>query len=99
MLSQPKASESTVFRLIALTCVLLVVFMGMAQAVHVHPNNSKLPSHECSICSLAHAGILNKTTQAALPVIVRTPLKLAHVVRPQSTGVFDSFCIRPPPLD
>ncbi len=90
-------SQGAFVRALSLMCVLLVAFAGFAQAVHVHPENSKLPSHECSICAVAHAGVLGQAQYRPVPVFVRSVL----VVAPDATAKFSafilSFRIRPPP--
>jgi hypothetical protein len=92
-----KTHKSWPFRTLGLICVLLVGFSGFAQAVHVHPENSKLPSHECSICSVAHAGVIASATYRPSPVFVRTVLFIAPDVIYQSSGFVFSLRIRPPP--
>jgi hypothetical protein len=78
-------------------CILLVTFVGVVQAVHVHTDNSKLPSHECSICSVAHSGILTSAVYRPVPVLVRSVLMLSPEAIGNSFGVIFSLRIRPPP--
>lgn len=78
-------------------CVLLVAFTGIVQAVHVHTDNSKLPSHECSICSVAHAGVLVSTVYRPVPLFVRRVLVVLPQVDHSSFGFVSSLRIRPPP--
>jgi hypothetical protein len=92
-----KTHKSWPIRTLGLICVLLVGFSGFAQAVHVHPENSKLPSHECSICSVAHAGVIASATYQPSPVFVRSVLFVAPDVIHQSSGFVFSLRIRPPP--
>ena len=78
-------------------CVLLVTFTGVVQAVHVHPDNSKVPSHECSICSVAHAGVISQAPYRPAPVLVRAVLVAAPDAIYKSSGFVSSLRIRPPP--
>ena len=78
-------------------CVLLVAFIGFVQATHVHTDNSKIPSHECTICSVAHSGALTSTVYRPAPVLVRTALAVSPEVVSKSCLVVFSLYIRPPP--
>jgi hypothetical protein len=84
-------------RTLGLICVLLVSFSGFAQAVHVHADNAKLPSHECSICAVAHSGVIASATYQPSPVFVRSTLLVTPDVIHQSSGFIFSIRIRPPP--
>src|SRR5580692_11639976 len=91
-------SNRTAFlRLLSLTCVLLVAFAGFAQAVHVHSENSKLPSHECSICSIAHAGVLGSSAFQWAPLTGHTVLVVLPETISKSSGFVFFLRIRPPP--
>jgi hypothetical protein len=80
-------------------CVLsmaLVCAMGVAQAVHAHPDDSSTSHHACSICSAAHAGV-SLAPAATTPVMAATALaapaaEFSAIARP-ATAHF----IRPPP--
>jgi hypothetical protein len=92
-----KAHKSWLIRMLGLICVLLVGFSGFAQAAHVHPENSKLPSHECSICSVAHSGAIASAPYRPSPIFVRSVLFVAPDAIHQSSGFVFSLRIRPPP--
>jgi len=92
-----KTRKSWPVKALGIVCVLLVCFSGFAQAVHVHNENSKLPSHECSICSVAHAGVIASATYQPSPVFVRSVLFVAPDTIHQSSGFVFSLRIRPPP--
>jgi hypothetical protein len=85
--------------LVRAVCVLamaLVCAIGIAQAVHAHPENSSAPHHVCSICSAAHAGLSTAITFAP-PVLGASSLA---TLAPESSGIFRStevHFIRPPP--
>jgi len=85
------------FRLLSVVCVFLVGFIGFIQAVHVHSGNSKLPSHDCSICSVAHSGVIAKALYRPVPVFVSAVLLVPTDAVPKSSGFVSSFHIRPPP--
>jgi hypothetical protein len=92
-----KAHKSWPVRGLALISVLLVGLSGFAQAVHVHPDNAKLPSHECSICSVAHSGAIASAPYRPSPVFVRSSLFIAPDLIHQSSRFVFSLRIRPPP--
>jgi hypothetical protein len=74
----------------------LVCAMGVAQAVHAHPEESSAPHHVCSICSTAHAGL---GTEIAFAPPVLAALALAAPAL-ELAGIFrtaEVHFIRPPP--
>jgi len=81
----------------ALLCVLLVLLAGFAQANHVHAAKSNSPTHECSICSVAHAGAIVQVAYRALPVFQRSILVIREEVSPTPLLVASFLYIRPPP--
>jgi hypothetical protein len=82
---------------LSLICVLLILFAGFAQANHVHTDTSGSANHECSVCSVAHAGALINVAYRPVPVFVRSILVLRQEASPKSL-LFASFLyIRPPP--
>jgi hypothetical protein len=92
-----KTRKNWPIRALGLICVLLVGFSGFAQAVHVHADNAKVPSHECSICAVAHSGVIASATYQPSPVFVRSSLFVTPDVIHQSSGFIFSLRIRPPP--
>jgi hypothetical protein len=88
---------STTVKLLALAGVLLVAFSGFAQAIHVHADDSKLPSHECSLCSVAHSGAVVSVAYQPSPMFTLTELFIAPEAVQQSVGFVFSVRIRPPP--
>jgi hypothetical protein len=96
-MSASKKRHPAWLQVIALLCVLLVTFGALVQAIHVHSQNSKLSSHECSLCLVAHSGVLTGITSPLDPVFNRT----AVVVTPDAQLHPSSFVlylrIRPPP--
>jgi len=79
-------------------CILLVIFMGVVQAVHVHPENSAAASHECTICFVAHSAAITPAVFHPDPVFVRAHLVVAADVTIRPVGLVSSLYIRPPPL-
>ena len=84
-------------RIVALLCVLLIALHGSVQAFHVHSETSKLSDHECSICLLAHPGVLRCSPYYLDLVFVRRALSVPLKVTAQSSGFVSSLHIRPPP--
>ena len=76
------------FRALSLVCVFALAFAGFVQATHVHAENSKLPSHECSMCSVAHAGVLNNVVCPPVPLFVRTVLVIVSDPVSPSSNLF-----------
>src|SRR6202047_1491542 len=92
-----KSREDRPVVALSLLCVLLVVFTGVVQAVHVHTDNSKLPSHECSVCSVAHSGVLSSAVYRPAPLFIRTVVTASREDTRSSFGFVSSLRIRPPP--
>jgi hypothetical protein len=88
---------SATVKLLALAGVLLVAFSGFAQAVHVHADDSKLPSHECSLCSVAHSGAVVSIPYQPSPMFTLAELFIAPESVQLSSGFLFSLRIRPPP--
>ncbi|MGO9128073.1 MAG: hypothetical protein ACLP6G_24695 [Terriglobales bacterium] len=78
-------------------CVLLIAFTGAVQAIHVHADNSQAPNHTCSICSVAHSGLLGNVVQRPAPLVVRAVVVLAPDTPLRSSEFASSLHIRPPP--
>lgn len=85
-------------KILALLCVLLAVFVAAVQAVHVHTDDSNIPSHECTMCAVAHAGILNTTVSPPAPLFVETTLALVFEPISKTSEFVSSLHIRPPPV-
>lgn len=91
------AQNSKRVRLISLLCVLLVAFTGTVQAIHVHSDNAKLPAHDCSLCSVAHAGVIGGNVYQLAPALSRAYTSSAPEYSAHSTEPLFSLNIRPPP--
>jgi len=82
---------------LSLLCILLISFTSIVQAVHVHTDDSKLSTHECSICSVAHSGVLISALYRPVPLSVRTQVTSPTEGTRRSFGFVSSLRIRPPP--
>ena len=83
-------------RLVSLVCVVLLLVMGTAQAVHSHPDETKAPRHTCSICSTPNAK-LNTAEVSLAPVIVASPLADIETSTPRIFRPATVHFVRPPP--
>jgi hypothetical protein len=90
-------SVSSAARLLAVVGILLVGLSGFAQAVHVHPDDAKLPSHECSLCSVAHSGAIASVAYQPTPESITVRHVVIAEVLPQSSAFVFFLRIRPPP--
>ena len=81
----------------AVACVLLVIFIGTVSAVHAHPDTSKAPEHSCSICALAHSGVVAVTVSTPAPVLARYTVDATPAAGPRTLLLVYSLYIRPPP--
>jgi hypothetical protein len=82
----------------AVVCVGLVLFIGFIAAVHSHPDNSRADEHGCSVCALAHAGVVLVALGAPIPVFASYALYVTRADSPRSLLVVSSLYIRPPPV-
>ena len=83
---------------LALLCILLVALLALAEATHFHSANAKLARHDCSVCSLVHAGVLATSAFLPAPVLARAATFRPADVVARSLLFVLSFCIRPPPM-
>jgi hypothetical protein len=90
-------SNETPVGIVALFCMLLIAVGAYAQPIPVHSQTSGLPSDECSICLLAHSGIVVGALFHPDPVFVQTVLFVPPQAITQSSGFVSSLRIRPPP--
>jgi hypothetical protein len=83
--------------LLAILCVVLVVFTGTVQVAHAHADAD---THaDCSLCAVAHITVhMAQTPAPAPPVVVVTVLQsLPPVFLPVALSTFALFT-RPPPM-
>jgi cell division protein FtsN len=94
-----RRGKSQTFRyLVALICVLLILFVGLAQTLHVHAQE-EAANPGCSLCAMAHVNALPAPVVASLAIgesimPVGPPELLAA---PQRFFSF-SLYVRPPPV-
>jgi hypothetical protein len=86
------------FQLICLVCVVAMAFTGFVQVSHFHPDGSKLPGHDCSICPIAHAGVLSSANYEPTPVFIRTSMVAPATQFTESSEFISTLHIRPPPM-
>lgn len=89
--------QSTLARALSLLCLFLVMLVALAQTNHVHPQSPKLANHSCSICSVAHSGLLIKGAYQPIPLFARSILVALSQESTKSFLVLASVYIRPPP--
>ena|SRR6266700_3433863 len=82
---------------LAVLCIALILFAGFAQANHVHKSNSTTANHECSVCSVAHAGALINVAYQLIPVLVHSHFAHQREVSAKSLLRTCFLYIRPPP--
>jgi hypothetical protein len=82
----------------AVVCVVLALFIGFVAAVHSHPDNSRADDRACSVCALAHAGVVPVAFTAPVPVFANYALHLTRAASPRSLLLVTSLYIRPPPV-
>jgi hypothetical protein len=93
-----KSRQQVSFRLLCLVCVLAMAFTGFVQVSHFHPDSSKFPGHDCSICPIAHAGVLSSANYAPTPVFIRTSVVAPATQLTESSDFILTLHIRPPPI-
>jgi len=82
----------------AVVCILLVLFIGFVSAIHSHSDAARTPEHSCSVCALAHAGVVPVQLSAPVPIFASTALHLTTADSPHSLLLVSSLHIRPPPV-
>lgn len=89
--------DSPWFRALSLFCVLLTLFVGTVQIIHVHNGNSTSVDRDCSICSVAHSGVQVVAVFQYAPVFARTAFVSPQKESLQSFLSVPCLSIRPPP--
>ena len=83
--------------LAVLLCVLLILFVGATQALHIHaPDEAANPG--CSLCAVAHVTAVPAPVLAA-PVVAEAVTSVAQTDAVSAPNRFFSFSlyVRPPP--
>jgi hypothetical protein len=84
--------------LVAILCVLLILFVGAAQTLHRHASD-EATSQGCSLCVVAHASVQVAAAPAAV-IRVETVTSIEPSVAVASAHRYLSFqlYVRPPPV-
>jgi len=91
------AKATTAFRAAGLLCVLLISLSGFITAVHAHNPRTGSSERACSVCALAHSGVVAVEIQLHAPVPVAFESFKPLAQQSPSFAQFSSFYIRPPP--
>ena len=95
-----RSPQNPYFRHVTLLCVLLLALTGLAQAMHLHPQDTPRGDADKMRCSLCLAGQTPQQATAKVDVLPLQPSEPAAVPAtkgfPQS-GARPAACIRPPP--
>ena len=86
-----------VYRALAVLCVGLIFLTGIVAAVHVHADQSSTPDHSCSLCALAHSGVVPAVSSLPVPVFVSSGFFESAGETSRSLLSVSSSYIRPPP--
>jgi hypothetical protein len=89
-----QSRKTQIAQAISVLCVFLVFFVASAQAIHAHPDSIR---HDCSICSIAHAGAIATGAFEPAPAFQSTALEACPEARAQSFQPAATHFIRPPP--
>ena len=81
---------------VALLCILLVAVVGIISAVHVHAD-AKLATHSCTLCAVAHAGVIATRAFNPAPRVSKARLLVIPNRAFYSFVLPLSLHIRPPP--
>jgi hypothetical protein len=92
-----RGQSQTPRTLVVLLCVLLMLFVGATQALHIHASNEAV-NPGCSLCAVAHVTALPAPALASPVVseIVATVAEPDPITAPQRFFSF-SLYVRPPP--
>src|SRR2546426_10813535 len=91
------ARKGALVRAVTLICIVVVMIAASAQASHVHSKNSKLGQHDCSVCSVAHSGVLVTSAYRPAPSFSASTFIHQQSVFLKSFLLASSLHIRPPP--
>jgi hypothetical protein len=84
--------------LVAILCVVLILFVGAAQVLHTHAPDEAAANPGCSLCAVAHVSALPSPVLAS-PVVAEAVLAVAQPDAVSAPSRFFSFSlyVRPPP--
>jgi hypothetical protein len=90
-------THTGVYRAVAVLCVFLIFLTGFIAAVHFHADGSDSSDRSCSVCALAHAGVVPAEIGTQIPVLVPTVVSEVAAEKSHSLLLVSSSYIRPPP--
>lgn len=94
MTLQLHSKRTWIAQALGFLCVCLIFFAASVQVTHVHPESAR---HDCSICSIAHAGVIATGTFEAVPVQAGVNLEYSAEPLVRSAKGTSVHFIRPPP--
>jgi len=80
----------------AVLCILLVLFISFVAVVHSHSVDSNA-DRSCSVCALAHAGVVPVEINAHVPILMPAVISETAAESSHSLLLVSSSYIRPPP--
>jgi hypothetical protein len=90
--------QTFAFRTLGCVCVLLVCLTGFISAAHVHPAKANAPDRSCSVCAMAHAGVVPVELGSPIPVFTSSGTLEESAESVPSFALHSALYIRPPPL-
>jgi len=90
-------TKSDVHRATAAFCILLIFLTAFIAAVHFHADQSAPSDRLCSVCALAHAGIVAVELGRQVPIFIPSAVSEPTAATPGSLLLVCSHFIRPPP--
>jgi|SRR6516164_7817605 hypothetical protein len=91
-------THTGVYRAAALLCVFLIFLVGFVAVAHLHSGNSATPDHSCSLCALAHAGVVPLVLNVPAPILVSSAMLDHSPEISPSLLLVSTLYIRPPPI-
>lgn len=91
-----RRTDKGVSRAAATLCIGLIFLTGFISAVHFHADSSA-SEKACSVCALAHAGVVPVALGAPAPVFASTETFECAAATSHSLLFVSSIYIRPPP--
>jgi hypothetical protein len=98
MFEQRKSGVGGIYvRLVSVVCVCLVLLLAGAQATHLHLAGTGPDNHDCSVCSVIHAGAVVTVTYQVTPLFARSLAAPTKDPSPETLLLVRAAYIRPPP--
>jgi hypothetical protein len=90
-------TRARMFRAAAVLCVFLIFLTGFIAAVHFHAAGPGTSDRACSVCALAHSGVVPVISGQQSPILVPSVISEAAPASSHSLLLVSSQFIRPPP--